>query len=67
MTKIFDLSNPNGTLVKSAWLSETQIGAVLNVTTIYGSHMDGYRTARGARNAFGRNYQLGGKWNERKN
>lgn len=62
MTKLHQLTNPNGSLVESAWISETMMGATLNVDTINGNRIEGYRTLRGAKNAFGRNYQIGGKW-----
>lgn len=65
MTKLFVLTNPNGTLVKSAWISESDTGAVLNVETVYGNDMIGTTTLRGAKQIFGREFQLGGKWDER--
>lgn len=62
MTKIFWLTNPNKTLVESAWIAETDIGAVLNVRTRSGSHIEGCKTLRGAKQMFGKNYQEKGKW-----
>jgi hypothetical protein len=62
MTKLYHLTNPNGTLVKSAWIAESNIGSTLNVQTIYGSDILGYRTLRGAKQAFASNFQIGGKW-----
>lgn len=66
MNKIFHLTNPDNRIVKSAWISETEMGATLNVDCWRtGSEILGYRTLRGAKQAFGSNFQKGGKWEQR--
>lgn len=57
------LQNPDGNFIKTALISEDENGrAWLSVETCYGRNSDAFRTLRGAKNAFARNFMVGAKW-----